>query len=142
MKLIKELEAAHIRKPKIKHATIEGAVEEQRVCLPTGCRGSYFDVTRLQQVDDALPLDVVIFDHQKSFGSAGDECLHSIEGTLQVPGGRGFDEIGKCAMGEAMPRLILHRNDLDGDVASCRRQLQIVKHGPAEHIRKEDIQGD
>src|SRR6478735_2985578 len=78
------------------NTTIESAVKEQRVCLPTGCRGGYFDVVRLQQVDDALPLDVVVFDDQESFGSRGDECLHSIEGTLQVSGGRGFDEIGKC----------------------------------------------
>ena len=142
LKLVKQFEAGHIGKSEIEHATIEGAIQEQRVCFPTGPRGGYFDIVRLQQLDNALPLNVIILDHKKSFGSGGDKCFHSIEGTLQVPCSRRLDQIGKRAMGETMFWLILHRNDLDWNVASFWRQFQVVKHGPPEHIRKEDIQGD
>ena len=41
-----------------------------------------------------------------------------------------------------MGALLLDRDDLHGNVPGGGVELQIIQHGPAEHVRQEDIEGD
>ena len=41
-----------------------------------------------------------------------------------------------------MLSLLLHRDDLHGDVARDRIELELVQDRPAEHVRQEDIERD
>ncbi len=48
------------------------------------------DVVVAEQLDDALPFAVVVFDHQQALGRAAGEGLEPLERDLQLAGRRGF----------------------------------------------------
>ena len=45
-------------------------------------------------------------------------------------------------MGEAGLALFVDRDDLHGDVPRGRVELEVVQHGPAEHVGQVDVQRD
>ena len=96
----------------------------------------------VEQLDDRLALDVVVLDDQEALGARGGEVPEALEGRLDALGGRRLDEVGKRAAGEDGLALFVDRDDLHGDVPRGRVELEVVQHGPAEHIGQVDVQGD
>ena len=76
------------------------------------------------------------------FDSRRDEGLDAIEGALQILGRRGLDQVGKGSVGEAVLLLLLDRDDLHRNVARFGLELEVVQHGPAEHVGQKDIERD
>ena len=95
-----------------------------------------------EQLDDGLTLDVVVFDDQEPFGARRGEVLEAVEGGHEALGGGRLDEVREGAVGEAVLAFFVDRDDLHRDVPRGRVKLEIVQHGPAEHIGQEDVQRD
>ena len=89
-----------------------------------------------------LALDVVVLDDQQPFGARRDEVLDAVERCFQCLGGRRLDQVGKRAVRQAVLPLFLQRDDLHRDVPRRGIELEVVEHGPAEHVRQEDVQRD
>ena len=65
-----------------------------------------------------------------------------IKGFLQFVGRGGFDQVIKRAVSQALQALVFHADDLHWDVAGGRILLQMIQHGPSEHVRQKNIQHD
>ena len=68
--------------------------------------------------------------------------LEAIEGGLDALGGWRLDEVRECAVGEGRLALLVDCEDLHRDVPHGRVGLEVVQHGPAEHIGQVDVQRD
>ena len=102
----------------------------------------HLDVVVSEQLDDGLPLDVVVLDDQQPFGARGGEVLDAVESRFQALGRGRLDEVGEGAVRQAVLALLFQRDDLHRDVARGRVELELVEHGPAEHVGQEDIERD
>ena len=71
-----------------------------------------------------------------------DKGAHAVETGFQSFGRDRLDQIGKCPVRESMLLFLFEGNDLDGNMPGPRIELQIIQHGPAQHIRKEDVERD
>ena len=78
----------------------------------------------------------------RRFRCGRDEGLDPVEALLQAVGRRRLDQVGEGAVGQAVLPLFLERDDLHGDVPRGRIELEVVEHGPAEHVGQEDVEGD
>ena len=96
----------------------------------------------VEQLDDRLALDVVVLDDQQPLGARGGEVSEPLEGGLDALGGRRLDEVRERAVGEGRLALLVDREDLHRDVPHGRVGLEVVEHGPAEHIGQVDIERD
>ena len=94
------------------------------------------------QFDDALALDVVVFDDQQTFLVRRDVALDAIERQLEVFGRRRLHQIGERSVRETMLALFLDRQHLDRNVPRRGIELQVVQHRPAQHVGQEDVERD
>ena len=110
--------------------------------LGAGADRRDLDVVVQQQLDDALPLDVVVLDHQQPLLVRRDVGLDAIEGVLEVLGRGRLDQVRERAVRQAVLPLLLDRQHLHRDVARRRIELQVVEHGPAQHVGQEHVERD
>ena len=82
LKLLQQLEAAHVRQAQVEHDAVERPVEQGVERLAAGGDGRQLDVLMVEQLDDGLALDVVVLDDQKPFGARGGEVPEAVEGDL------------------------------------------------------------
>ena len=68
--------------------------------------------------------------------------LDPVECVLRDPRSCRLDEIGKRSVRQAVLPLFLDRQHLHRNVPGRRIELQVVEHGPAEHVRKEHVERD
>ena len=94
----------------------------------------------VQKRDDALPLDLVIFDHKQALQVRSDVRLDPVECILQIIRRCGFDQIRERTVRQPVLPFFLNREHLHRDMTRGRIQLQIVQHGPAQHVGQEHIQ--
>ena len=104
--------------------------------------GDKLDVFIAEQLDDGLPLDVVVLDDQQPLGARGGEVLDAVERRFQAFGGGLLDEVGEGAVREAVLALFFQGDDLHRDVARGRVELELIEHRPAEHVGQENIERD
>jgi hypothetical protein len=52
------------------------------------------------------------------------------------------DQVVERAVPQALHALVFHADDLHWDVAGGRVLLQMIQHGPTEHVRQKNIQHD
>ena len=104
--------------------------------------GHDLDVVVAEQLDDGLPLDVVVLDDQQPLGARRGEVLDAVERRFQALGRGRLDEVGEGAVREAVLALLFQRDDLHRDVPRGRVELELVEHRPAEHVGQEDIERD
>ena len=110
--------------------------------LRAGADRRDLDVVVLQQLDDAVPLDVVVLDHQQAFLVRRDVVLDAIERLLEILGRRRLDQIRERAVRQAVLPLLFDRQHLHRNVPRRRIELQAVQHRPAEHVRQEHVERD
>ena len=70
--------------------------------------GHDLDVLVAEQLDDGLPLDVVVLDDQQPLGARGGEVLDAVERRFQALGGGRLDEVGEGAVRQAVLALLFH----------------------------------
>ena len=104
--------------------------------------GHHLDVFVAEQLDDGLPLDVVVLDDEQPLGARGGEVLDAVERRFQALGGGRLDEVGEGAVREAVLAFFFQGDDLHRDVARGRVELELVEHRPAEHVGQENIERD
>ena len=68
------------------------------------------------------------------------EVLDALESLFEAVGGRLLDEVRESAVGQAVLALFFERDDLHRNVARRRIELELIQHGPAEHVRQEDVE--
>ena len=117
-------------------------VAHRRQRLFAGGRREQLDVVVTQQFDDGLPLDVIVLDDQQPLGARRGEVLDAVERRVKSVGGRLLDEIGEGAVRKAVLALFFERDDLHRNVARGWVELELVEHGPAEHVGQENIERD
>ena len=101
-----------------------------------------FDIVVVQQFHDRTALDVVILDDQQSLRARRGELLEPVECGFQAVGGRLLDEIRERTVRQAVLPLLFQSDDLDRNVTRQRIVLELAEHGPAEHVRQENIERD
>ena len=90
----------------------------------------------LQQLDDAIALDVVVFDDEESLLVWRHIALDPVEGELEIFRCRRFHQVRERAVREAVLPFLLDRQHL-----TCRWiELQVVQHGPTKHVGQEHIE--
>ena len=139
---LQQLEASHVGQPQVEHHAVEGLVEHRLQRLVAGGDGHHLDVFIAEQLDDGLPLDVVVLDDQQPLGARGGEVLDAVERRFQALGGGRLDEVGEGAVREAVLAFFFQGDDLHRDVPRGRVELELVEHRPAEHVGQEDIERD
>ena len=70
------------------------------------------------------------------------EVLEAIERLLQSVGGHGLGHERERAALQPVLALVLDGEDLHRDVARVAAALELVEHGPAEHVGQEHIERD
>jgi hypothetical protein len=110
--------------------------------LAGGADTDHFYVVVVQQFDDALTLDVVVFDDQQALSMRLHIRLDPVERVLEVLCRCRFHEVGKRSVRQSVLPLFFDRQHLDGNVPGRRIELQVVQHRPPEHVRQEDVEGD
>ena len=133
---------AHVRQAQIQHAAVKRPVQQHLQRLGAGADGRDLDVIMAQQFHDAFAFHFVVLHHQQPFDARSDECLDAVETLFQALRRGRLDRVGKRAVRQAMLALLLHGNDLHGNMAGGGIQFQIVQHRPAEHVRQENVEGD
>ena len=69
--LLEQLEARHVRQPQVDDAAVERAARAALRALPPPVPTAVdLDVVVREQLDDALPLDVVVLDDQQALACA------------------------------------------------------------------------
>src|SRR2546423_14852466 len=48
----------------------------------------------------------------------------------------------KCSPGHAMVTVVIESQHLDWNVTCGRILLQVIKNGPSQHVRKENVEGN
>ena len=96
----------------------------------------------MQQLDDALALDVVVLDDQQPLLVRRDVGLDAIERLLEILGRARLDQIRERAVRQAVLPLLLDRQHLHRNVPRRRIELQVVEHRPAEHVGQEHVERD
>ena len=100
------------------------------------------DVVALDQRLDAELLGLVVLDDQQLAHARLDEGLDALEYVGEaLAGGRLGHERERAAL-QAVLALLFHGEHLHGDVARLRIVLQVVEHGPAQHVGQEYIERD
>ena len=61
---------------------------------------------------------------------------------VEAFGGGGLGDEGEGAVREAVVPVLVHGQHLHRDVACCGILLEMVEHGPAEHVGQGDIERD
>ena len=81
--LLQQLEAGHVGQAQVEHDAVERPVEQRLERLAAGGDGRELDVVVAEQLDDRLPLDVVVLDDQQPLGARGGEVLEAVEGGFE-----------------------------------------------------------
>jgi hypothetical protein len=95
---VEELEARHVRQPEVKHAAVEDVVEQQLHGFLASADSADLDVGVVEEVDEGLPLDVVVFYDQEPLLVRRDVILDPIERLLEIFRRRGLHEVGERAV--------------------------------------------
>ena len=104
------------------------------------CRRRNFNVIVTQQFDDALALDLVVFNDQQAAPARLRVFDTRSKAFFSSPVVAGLMRYEKCAVPEALQALLLDADDLYRDMPRRGILFQMVQHGPAEHIRQENIE--
>ena len=120
LKLLQQLEAVDVGQAQVEHDAIVLPLKQGLERLASGGDGRQLDVGMVEQLDDGLALDVVVLDDQEPFGARGGEVPEAIEGGLDALGGWRLDEVGKRPVGEGGLPLLVHCEDLHGNVPHGR----------------------
>ena len=121
-----ELEAGHVGQAEVEHNAVEGLVEHRLQGRVPGRDGHHLDIFIAKQLNDRLPFDVVVLDHQQSFRARDRKVLDAAERRFQSFRGGRLDEIGKSAVSKSMLPFLLQRHDLHGDMTRGRVELELV----------------
>ena len=97
-----------------------------KASAPVAGRGD-FHVIVIEQFDDALTLDFVVFDHQQAAPARLGVAHNAIEGFFQFVGRSRFDQIGECAVPQALQALFLDADNLHRNVPRRRVLLQMIQ---------------
>ncbi len=140
--LREQLEPRHVGQTQVEHDAVErlAAQRIERFAASPYCND--LDVIVSEQLDDRLALDLAILDHQQPLRARGGEGLDSIERGLERVGSRRFDEVRERAVCQSVLTLFLERENLHRDMARRGIELELIQHGPTQHVGQEDVEGD
>ena len=95
-----------------------------------------------EQFADAELLGGIVFDDEQTLAARRGVILDAGERGVQSFGRGRLGDEGKCAARQAVVPVFVERQHLHGNVARGRILLQMIEHGPAQHVGQEDIERD
>ena len=132
--LIQHLEPGHVRKAQVEHHAVKLLGPQGREGFRPGRNGGRMDLTVPDQFHDAVALGLVVIHHEELPIAARGKTVHPGERLFQRLLGHRFLHVGEGAPLQALLPLLLHRDDVDGNVSRLWVMPQPVEHRPPVHL--------
>ena len=84
----------------------------------------------------------IVFHNEQAFAAGSGIFLDSVQSGIETFGCSGLGDEGEGSARQAVLAIFVEGQHLDGDVAGGGILLQVVQHGPTQHVRQENVERD
>ena len=139
---LEQVEPRHVGQPQIEDDAIGRLLPQRSQRFGAGADRGQIDVVVAEKLGNSELLRRIVLDDQQPLAPRLGVILDPRQRRSEILGRARLSDEGEGAARKTVLAVLVERDDLHRNMPRCRILLQLAQHGPAQHVRQEDIERD